>query len=145
VKLTIVGENLAKPGLVFTYAGETDPGCKACKLHNVCHGDLKPNRDYRITAARPVKHKVCHVFEGDVQIVEVEEKPLPLRIAIPANATRGTGVSKRWEECGASCLLKRHCNPSGLAEGQAASITKVEGDVPCLVGRKLKFALVEPQ
>lgn len=144
MKLTIVGEKLARPGLVFAYAGETDPGCKACKLHKVCHGDLEEHREYRVKAARPVKHNVCHVFEGDVQIVEVEEAPLPVRMTIPVASTRGTGVTKHWEECGASCLLKSQCNPPALAEGRTASIVKVEGDVPCLVGRRLKFATVEP-
>jgi uncharacterized protein len=145
VKLTVIGEKLAKPGLTFVYAGETDPGCAPCKLRKVCHGELLVNREYRVKSARPVKHAVCHVYEGDVQVVEVEPAPLPLRIAIPLTATRGTGVTKRWEECGASCLHKRACNSAALAEGQTAGILKVEGDVPCLVGRKLKFALVEPQ
>lgn len=144
VTLTVVGEGLAKPGLVFRYDGETDPGCASCKLHKVCHGALKKGREYRIVEARPVKHDVCHVFEGKVQVVQIEPAPLPVRMAIPAAATRGTGVSKRWEECGASCLLKAQCNPAALAEGQSAALVKVEGDVACLVGRKLKHALVQP-
>lgn len=143
--LTVLGESLARPGLVFRYLGETDPGCAACKLHKVCHGkDLKRDRDYIVKGVRDVKHDVCHVFEGQVQIVEIDPKPLPVRVAIPASATRGTGVSKHFEECGAACLLKGCCNPAGLPEGVTAPIEKVEGDVPCLVGRKLKFAWVRP-
>ena len=142
--VTAFPEALARPGLVFRYQGETDPGCAGCKLRQVCHGGLKPNRDYRITATRPVKHDVCHVFEGKVQVVEIEEQPLPVRAAIPVSATRGTGVSNHFEECGASCLLKSACNPAALPPGVTAQIEKVEGDVPCLVGRKLKFALVRP-
>ncbi|HET6405184.1 MAG TPA: UPF0179 family protein [Candidatus Thermoplasmatota archaeon] len=143
--LTVVGEKLAKPGTVFTYKGETDPGCASCKLHKVCHPPaLKKERDYLITNVRPVQHDVCHVHEGKVQVVEVEPRPLPVRVAIPASAVRGTGVSRHFVECGASCLLKRHCDPAALPEGVTAPIEKVEGDVPCLVGRKLKFALVRP-
>ena len=162
--LTVIGEKLAKKGLVFRYEGETDAGCPACKLYNACHGSgLKKGREYKITEVRAVKHDVCHVFEGDVQLVgvesgpqlgldstrsaergRVEPTPLPLRITIPTSATRGTGVSKRWEECGAICTLKRYCNPSALAEGATAQLVKVEGEVPCLVGRKLRFALVQP-
>jgi uncharacterized protein len=143
--LTVVGETLAKPGLVFRYHGETDPGCKPCKLYKVCHGSLKAGRDYRITEVRAVKHDVCHVFEGKVQVVAVDPKPLPVRTTIPLTATRGTAMSKHWVECGASCLIKQHCNPASMKEGQSASIVKVEGDVTCLVGRKLKYALVEPE
>jgi uncharacterized protein (UPF0179 family) len=144
--LTVIGEALAKPGLVFRYEGETDPGCPACKLYKACHqSGLRAGREYRITDVRAVKHDVCHVFEGKVQLVAVEPRPLPLRVTIPAAATRGTAMTKRWVECGASCLLKVHCNAPVLAEGQSAKLVKVEGDVPCLVGRKLKFALVEPE
>lgn len=141
----MVGERLAKPGMVFAYLGETDPGCASCKLYKVCHGkELKKEREYVVTHVRPVLHDVCHVFEGKVQIVEVEAKSLPVRVAIPVSATRGTGVSKHWQECGAACLLKRYCNSPALPEGVTASLEKVEGDVPCLVGRKLRFALVRP-
>lgn len=143
--LTVVGGSLAKPGLVFTYKGETDPGCAGCKLHKVCHGGgLKKERDYVVTNVRPVKHDVCHVFEGKVQVVEVDPKPLPVRVAIAVSATRGTGVSRHFQECGASCLMKRYCDPVALPQGVTAALESVEGDVPCLVGRKLKFALVRP-
>ena len=141
--LSVIGENLAKAGLVFRYDGETDPGCAPCKLRKVCHGALKAGREYKIKTVRPVKHDVCHVYEGMVQVVDVEPKPLPLRVAIPVAATRGTGMSRKFEECGASCLLKAQCNPTALPEGVTAKIVKLEGDVPCLVGRKLKFATVD--
>jgi uncharacterized protein (UPF0179 family) len=145
MSLTVVGEKLAKAGLAFRYQGETDPGCAACKLYKVCHSaTLKKGREYAITSVRDVKHDVCHVFEGQVQIVEVDPTPLPVRVAIPVSATRGTGFSKKWEECGAACLLKQHCNPVALKEGATAALVRIEGDVPCLVGRKLKFAWVTP-
>lgn len=142
--LTVLGEALARKGLAFRYEGETDPGCASCKLHKVCHANLTVGREYVVKDVRPVKHDCCHVFEGKVQIVEIDPKPLPLRVAIPVAALRGTGVSKHWEECGASCLLKQHCNPKALPDGVTAEIAEVQGDVPCLVGRKLKFALVRP-
>ena len=143
--LTVIGSTLAKPGLVFRYQGETDPGCAACKLYKVCHTPtLKKERDYVITNVRPIQHDVCHVFEGKVQIVEVDPRPLPVKVTIPVSATRGTGVSKHWVECGAACLYKQYCNPAALAEGVTAPLEKVEGDVDCIVGRKLKFAWVRP-
>ena len=141
-KVTIIGEAHAKVGAEFTYLGETDEGCKKCKLYKQCH-DLVPNRPYKITAVRPMKHDVCHVFEGKVQVVEVE--PLPVRITIPASALRGTAVTKKWEECGAACLLKRYCNPAAMDEGGKAAIVAVEGKTPCLVGRDLRFATVKPE
>lgn len=142
--LTVVGETLAKKGLVFRYEGETDPGCAACKLHKVCHAPgLKVGREYRVNEVRPLQHDVCHVFEGKVQVVGIEPAPLPVKVAIPVSATRGTGYSKRWEECGAACLYKQYCNSPALKEGEPAQLLEVQGDVNCLVGRKLKFALVK--
>jgi uncharacterized protein (UPF0179 family) len=130
---------------VFRYEGQTDPGCASCKLVKQCHSkELKPGREYRIGQVRPVKHDVCHVFEGLVQVVDVDAKPLPVRMAIPVSAARGTGVTKRWVECGASCLYKSACNPTAIPEGGSASLLRVGDEVPCLVGRKLRFAQVEP-
>lgn len=142
--LTVVGRALAKPGTVFRYDGETDPGCAGCKLRKACHSGLKPGREYVITGVRPVEHDVCHVFEGKVQLVEIDPRPLPLRVAIPVAATRGTGVSNGWEECGAACLQKPWCSAPALPKGQIARIEKVEGEVPCLVGRRLRYAIVRP-
>lgn len=123
--------------------GETDAACASCKLHKVCH-DLEPHRPYRVTAVRPMQHKaVCSVFEGDVvRVAEVE--PLPLKVAIPVTALRGTGWSKRWYECGAACPYKRQCDPPALADGDMAAIVGVGGKVTCKVGRELRFAVVKP-
>ncbi|MHB8605325.1 MAG: UPF0179 family protein [Thermoplasmatota archaeon] len=156
--LTVIGETYAKKGAAFTYEGETDEGCAACKLRKVCQ-DLTPNRSYRVTNVRPVKHDVCHVFEGLVQIVEVE--PLPVTMNIGVAKLRGTMVSNTFEECGAICLFHAQCNPkalprgatrSAVREGQAgreasggdAKIVKVGAPVTCLVGRELRSATVEP-
>ena len=124
--------------------GETDEACARCKLRKACH-DLEPGRPYRVVGVRDLKHKgVCTVFDGEaVRVAEVE--PVPLTVAIPATALRGTGWSKRWEECGAACRFKTFCNPSGMPEGAIASIVEVDGAVDCKVGRDLRFAKVEPK
>lgn len=139
-----MGEALARVGAQFVYEGETDAACARCKLRKACH-DLDPHRPYRVTAVRDVRHKgVCTVFDGDaVRVAEVE--PVPLRVTVPVAALRGTGYSKRWDECGAACPFKSYCNPAALAHGEMASIVDVGEPVDCKVGRELRFARVAPQ
>ncbi len=137
--MSVIGEHLAKKGRSFAYRGEFAE-CVPCKLRKVCHQNLVPHHTYRITAVRPVQHDCCPIFEGKVNVIEVE--PVPLRVAIPVAALKGTAYTKKWEECGASCLLKRFCNAPAVPDGTRLALDKVEGDVECLVGRKLKYATV---
>lgn len=140
--LTVLGSSHSRAGAEFTYLGETDPECASCKLRKTCQ-NLDANRAYRVKKVRPVEHKdVCHVFEGTVKVVEVEE--IPIRVAVPASAARGTGWTNRFEECGASCLLKRYCNPAALPHGSGArgAFVKIDGPVECKVGRDLRYATV---
>ncbi|HVL46946.1 MAG TPA: UPF0179 family protein [Candidatus Thermoplasmatota archaeon] len=138
--LTIIRDAYAKPGQVFTYLGENDEACAPCKLRKTCQ-NLEVGRRYVVKAVRPVKHDVCTVFEGKVQVVDVE--PLPHLMAIPATATRGTGMTNRFDECGAACVHKAACRPAAIAEGAKVRFLEVQGPVPCKVGRDLRFALVE--
>lgn len=141
--LTVLGSSHTRVGAQFTYAGETDEDCASCKLRKTCQ-NLEPERAYRVKAVRPVEHKgVCTVFEGTVKVVEVEE--VPQRVIVPAVAARGTGWSNRFEECGASCLLKRYCNPAALPRGSLArgSFVAIDGAATCKVGRDLRWATVK--
>lgn len=139
--LTVIREAYAKVGQEFTYLGENDPDCAPCKLRKACQ-NLEVHRRYRVRAVRPVKHDVCTVFDGLVQVVEVE--PLPHRIAVTAAAAaRGTGVTRHFEECGASCVYKANCASAAIPEGTKARFVAIEGPVTCKVGRDLRFALVE--
>jgi len=139
--LTVIGEHLARRGLEFEYVGETDAGCAPCKLRKVCHA-VEPGRSYKVTAVRPVKHDVCHVYEGKVQVVEVARQPL--RLNVSAASLRGTMVTRRFEECGFRlCPYRSACAPRGLAEGGRAAILIVGDKVDCAAGRDLRLVTAE--
>ncbi len=135
--MSIIGESLARVGSTFIYEGE-QPECAPCKLRKVCHQGLARHGAYRVTAVRPVQHDCCPLFEGRVTVVSVE--PTPVRVTIPVAAAKGSAFTKKWVECGAKCTLKKYCDPAAFAEGTTLTLDEVGGDVPCLVGRKLKFA-----
>ncbi len=140
--LTVVGERLAREGATFRYEGWL-PACEGCKVRKVCH-QLEEGRHYAVTEVRDVKHDVCDVFDGLVQVVEVEEAPIPLNV--PASALRGTGRDHAWDPCGVPCPYKEHCDPPGLEAGTNVRFVDVEEDeaVDCKVGRDLRLARVEP-
>lgn len=140
--LTVVGELWSQKGREFTYLGETDPGCAACKLRKVCQG-LEPHRTYRVTDVRPVKHDCpAGVYDGKVQVVGVEPRPFVLNV--PAARLRGTMVTRHFDECGfRSCPYRAACIPGGIPEGASAQILKVGDKVDCAAGRDLRRVTAE--
>lgn len=139
--LTVVGELLAKKGVEFEYAGENDEACPACKLRKVCHS-LEVGRRYRIIEVRPVKHDVCAVFDGLVQVVGVES--VPWEMHVPAARLRGTMVTRHFEECGfKACPMRALCAPTGIPEGRAVQVLRVGAKVDCPAGRDLRRVTVD--
>ena len=72
-KITLIGTDLAKPGLEFVYEGGLDE-CEACSLRKACN-NLKEGRRYRITGIRPAHHD-CMVHRNGASAVEVIESPI---------------------------------------------------------------------
>lgn len=142
--LTLVGERFARPGATFEYLGPV-PACAPCKLKPVCHNkELQAHRAYEVVAARDVHHPCpADFFDGGMRVAEV--KPLPVEGTIPASAVRGTAVTHRFEECGAACLFRRHCDTPALPPGTDCAIAGVGEPVACKVGRELRFARLEPR
>jgi uncharacterized protein (UPF0179 family) len=140
--VTVIGHRLAREGRVFRYDGY-QPECDPCPLTDVCH-QLDEGRFYEVTEVRDTTHSdVCTVFDGDVQVVEVEERPLKMNI--PASATRGTAKGHDWEPCGVPCPYKQHCDPPGLERGDEVELVDVDDEpVVCKVGRDLRLAWVDP-
>lgn len=140
--MTLVGEEWAKPGVQFEYAGLA-PECESCKLRKVCH-DLEPGMRYRITATRDVHHDCpAGFFEGGLRVASVE--PVPIPATIPLSARRGTATTHSFEECGAACLYKKFCKPAGVPNGTKCRIVEVGEPVTCYVGRELLFAKLVPE
>ncbi len=138
--VTLIGENLAKKGMEFTFLGPLTE-CRDCKLRNACF-NLDVGRKYRIKALRDTTHE-CKIHEGKVRAVEVEK--IPTEAAIPSKmAVEGTSIRYTPEKClNVGCKYYGLCNPMGLKEGSKYRIVKIKGDIKCPEGKELKSVLFE--
>ncbi len=138
--VTLIGENLAKKGLEFTYLGPI-PECRDCKVRNVCFS-LDVGRKYRIASLRDTFHE-CKRHEGKVRAVEVEK--MPVEAAMPAKmCVEGTTVRYETTECrNMACRYYDICHPLGVKKGAKYRILKIKGDVKCPEGNAMKSVLLE--
>lgn len=139
--MTVVGRALARVGTEFQYTGKVRD-CYGCKLERVCHAQALEERAwYRVTRLRGVRHpaSVCGVFDGDVEVVEVE--PVSPIGSVPTQATRGTGTRWAFIECEHVCPFKRYCQSDALTDGALVEIGETLGRAePCKKGLDLTLA-----
>jgi uncharacterized protein (UPF0179 family) len=139
--VTLIGENLAKKGMEFTYLGPI-PECRDCKLRNACF-NLEPGRAYRITNVRDTEHECKRHEGGKVRAVEVEK--IPVEAAIPSKmAVEGSTIRFKAQECmNLGCPNYALCNPIGLKDGGKYRVKEIKRDVKCPDGASLKLVLLE--
>ena len=140
--ITLIGKAMAKEGLEFQYMGPLFE-CKDCKLKNVCF-NLDEGKWYRITKVRDKEHK-CKVHDGEkVVTVEVEEIPVPIAInaktLIEGESVEYRRINCREYECSEDDY--ELCHPVGLRDGMKIKIVKVDGEIKCKNGKKLKKVMV---
>jgi len=127
VLVTLIGEHLAVEGEEFTYLGANNE-CRNCQLKTVCF-NLKSGRKYRIIKLRD-KHHECHVHEGDVVVVEVEE--LPITVAMTKEPGEGTTTTVKKKECkNIGCDFFEICTTPALQNGKNYTVKKVYGKMEC--------------
>ena len=139
--VTLIGENLAKKGMEFTYIGPLTE-CRDCKVRNACF-NLEVGRTYKITKVRDTTHDCKRHEGGKVRAIEVEK--IPVEVAIPSKmAVEGSVIKFEPEKClNMGCANYELCNPRGLKEGSKYRIIKIKGDVKCPDGKSLKSVLFE--
>jgi hypothetical protein len=131
--VTLIGEQLAEEGEVFTYLGPLNE-CKNCKLKNVCF-NLKPGRNYKITQLREKTHQ-CTVHEGKVVVVEVSE--LPIEAVIDKQLSEETRTKIEKQNCkNIGCDYYEICTNQAIQQGKQYTIKKVHGAIQCPLGKKL--------
>lgn len=140
VLVTVVGEHQCRKGFEFVFGGPLAE-CRDCKVRNVCF-HLEPNRLYRVTEIREVRHE-CKVHEEGVRVVEVEK--LPTRSALPnKTAVEGSVITFEETTCNhIGCPNYRLCKPSGASEGMRFRIVSVEEEIDCLKGRTLRAVVLD--
>jgi uncharacterized protein (UPF0179 family) len=133
VLVTLIGEQLAVEGQEFVYLGSNNE-CRNCQLKTVCF-NLKPGRDYRITKVREKSHD-CHIHEGKVIVVEVEE--LPLTVTVPKELPVGATTTLEKKNCkNIGCDSFAICTTTAMQNGKMYKIQKVYEKVSCLKNYEL--------
>ena len=77
-KVTLISKDQAKIGLNFTLIAIPDE-CKSCRFYNVCIGNIKVGRRYRIVDVKRDRYVIygkCKLTGCEVIPVIVEELPL---------------------------------------------------------------------
>jgi uncharacterized protein (UPF0179 family) len=143
-KVTLIGIELAKPGLEFVYEGP-QPGCEGCKVYKVCN-NLVPGKRYRIIGVRTGTTHECRLHHGGARVVEVIDAPIVALI----NAERAIVNSKIQFESTChitACRGYDLCNPEGIIEGARYLVGEVLGNAPegCERGRVLKLVELRPE
>jgi uncharacterized protein (UPF0179 family) len=127
VLVTLIGEQLAVEGQEFVYLGSNNE-CRNCQLKTVCF-NLKPGRNYRITKLREKSHE-CHIHEGKVIVVEVEE--LPLTVTVSKEPSVGAATTLEKKNCkNIGCDSYTICTTSALQNGKTYTIRKVYEKISC--------------
>jgi uncharacterized protein (UPF0179 family) len=131
--VTLIGENLAKKDIEFTYIGPNNE-CKNCKLKTVCF-NLKKGRSYKITNIRDKKHN-CNIHEGTAVVVEVQE--LPIITCIKNKISEGDKIKIEKDECdNIGCKYYELCNID-IQKDKEYSVIKIIEKIKCPKGSELQ-------
>ena len=137
--VTLIGEKLAIEGGHFTYLGPNND-CRNCKLKTVCF-NLKPGREYEITAIRDKQHS-CNVHEGNVVVVEVKE--MEILASIDGKLAEGVESKINKIECkNIGCPYYETCNNMALQKDKTYKIKKLYEKIECPIGYDLNKAELE--
>jgi uncharacterized protein (UPF0179 family) len=141
-KVTLIGVDLAKPGLEFVYEGEAEE-CSPCKVKKACN-NLHKGRKYRIVTVRQTRHE-CPVHMNGAVTVEVAEAPVTALIG-SEGAITNSRIKFEFSCNRAECRSYDLCHPDGIVEGEKYVVAEVLGNAPdiCEKGRTLKLVDLKP-
>ena len=137
-KVTLIGANLAKPGVEFIYEGEL-PECIPCRVRHACN-NLQAGRKYRILGVRTSSRHECTVHLGGTLAIDVVESPIVALISSEM-AIVNSKVQFEFSCSKADCRSRDLCRPEGIIEGEKYIVGEILGHAPdvCLKGRALKL------
>ncbi|MHA2407241.1 MAG: UPF0179 family protein [Candidatus Ranarchaeia archaeon] len=141
-KITMIGTDQAKPGLMFEYLGISDI-CRECEFLPVCHHNLEKGRVYEVIKVRKKVHE-CPLNEGKVSVVDVVEPEYTILLD-RRKALEGVSISFKDEPCNEpTCQYYDKCHPVGIHNGDQCKVNEVitPKTVNCPIQRILKIVKV---
>ncbi len=137
--LTLVGATQAKVGFKFIHYGFAE-SCLSCQLRKVCIENLEPGRIYEVVNVREMEHP-CALHENGVRAVEVVLSPVQTALE-SKQAIKGATLTYKQVDCNLECSNVDLCKPTVLKSGDKCIVENVDGDIVCLIGKKLKIVLL---
>ena len=125
LKITVIGEQLAKPGNTFYFIKEQEE-CQKCKIKGTCL-NLDPGRKYEITSVRNTTLLNCGLHDGGVLAVNVKNAPIDAYIdskkAIVGSKVSYDPIRKETDAEGSGDDELLH--PKGLEKGDKCVVKEI--------------------
>ncbi|MEM0011053.1 MAG: UPF0179 family protein [Candidatus Bathyarchaeia archaeon] len=138
--VTMLSASQSRVGETFIYKGAGEK-CYECKYFNVCAGNLREGRIYKVVNVRK-KALNCEAYDIEMRVVDVVEAEI--NAAIPSKqAIEGVILTFYPQKCEEeNCKNYALCLPEGLRESDRCEIVKIYGKLSCPRGLQLMKALL---
>ncbi|AGO61258.1 MULTISPECIES: UPF0179 family protein [Ferroplasma] len=137
-KISLIGVNLAKKDLVFTFRGPLAGKCDECKIRNVCF-NLEPGKSYRI---KEVKEQInpCFIYDTNkVSTIDVEEVENTYNVQNGKRLMEGSSMELRSMKCDyLTCPNIEKCNLLNLKGNKKIVVKKIIGKISCPKGYDMR-------
>ncbi|MEM2273355.1 MAG: UPF0179 family protein [Candidatus Bathyarchaeia archaeon] len=138
--VTMLSESQSKIGEAFIYRGFGQKCC-GCRYFNVCAGNLREGRIYKVVNVRNKIFK-CEIYDIKMRVVDVIEAEI--NAAIPSKqAIEGVTLTFHPQKCDeGDCENNMLCMPDGLVENDRCEVVKIYGRIICPQGLQLMKVLL---
>ncbi|WP_337859897.1 UPF0179 family protein [Ferroplasma sp.] len=137
-KISLIGVELAKPGLVFTFRGALSGKCDECRIKSVCF-NLEPGRSYKI---KEVKEQVnpCFIYDKNkVSTIEVEEVPDTYNVQNGKRLMEGSSIELRSMKCDyLTCPNIEKCNLLNMKANKKIVVKNIKSRLNCPKGYDMR-------
>ncbi|MEM1585965.1 MAG: UPF0179 family protein [Candidatus Bathyarchaeia archaeon] len=138
--VTMLSASQSRVGETFIYRGFGQKCC-GCRYFNVCAGNLREGRIYKVVRVRNRVFK-CEAYDIEMRVVDVIETEID--VAIPSKqAIEGVILTFSPQKCDREfCENYILCFPIGLMENDRCEVVKVYGRIICPLGLQLTKVLL---
>ena len=137
-KISLIGVDLARKDLVFTFRGPLSGKCDECRIKNVCF-NLELGKSYRI---KDVKEQInpCFVYnQNKVSTIDVEEVEDTYNIQNGKRLMEGSSIELRSMKCDyLTCPNIEKCNILNIKGNKKIVVKKIKGKLTCPKGYDMR-------
>ncbi len=136
-KISLIGVDLAKKNMEFTFKGPLSGKCDECRIRNVCF-NLEPGKRYKII---DVKEQInpCFIYnKNKVSTIEVEEIKSTYNIQNGKRLMEGSSIELKSMKC--DCLTCPNIEKCNLIDipGKKIVVNKIIKKLSCPKGYDMR-------